>query len=546
MVETVGPEFLTSWVQTAVEALGEARAEIDALNVFPVPDGDTGTNMYLTMEAAELALATAKQELEPSTGPGQEDAQTLLVLSKSVVQGALVGARGNSGVILSQILRGMLRIDPISDGSLRGSGEAVRAGLAEAQELAYEAVGDPKEGTMLTVIRYAAEAAAEVPEDDLALVIKAAADGAARALELTPTMLPVLAEAGVVDSGGKGIVVILDAFCEVVTGVRRPSPPDRERPHLPELAGVVHDYAGPKYEVMYLLHVDDAAVPDLRQQLGRMGDSLVAVGGDGLWNVHVHVDDAGAPIEAAMAVGKPFRIKVTWLADLGSHEPHPSHARGRVLICVAHGPGVVDLLEKSGAIPLFCEPRVAPSTGEFLAAITEASTGEVVILPSDKNVRPAAEAAAAAANDEGFRVAVLPTRSIVGSLAAVAVHDPAMNFDQDVVAMSQAAGALRYGGVTVASREAMTSAGTCRPGDILGIVGGDFLEIGQSVAAVASATLDRLTSAGGELVTIVVGADAERRDVEAVTHNLEKRNPGVEVVVYEGGQPFWPMIFGVE
>ena len=216
------------------------------------------------------------------------------------------------------------------------------------------------------------------------------------------------------------------------------------------------------------------------------------------------------------------------------------------MICVAHGPGVVDLLEKSGAIPLFCEPRVAPSTGEFLAAITEASTGEVVILPSDKNVRPAAEAAAAAANDEGFRVAVLPTRSIVGSLAAVAVHDPAMNFDQDVVAMSQAAGALRYGGVTVASREAMTSAGTCRPGDILGIVGGDFLEIGQSVAAVASATLDRLTSAGGELVTIVVGADAERRDVEAVTHNLEKRNPGVEVVVYEGGQPFWPMIFGVE
>lgn len=546
MVETLGPEFLTSWVRTAVGALGEARAEIDALNVFPVPDGDTGTNMYLTMEAAELALASAAEEVERSNVDGQEDTEALLVLSKAVVHGALVGARGNSGVILSQILRGMLRVNPVSGGSLRGSGDAVRVGLAEAQELAYASVGDPKEGTMLTVIRYAADAAAEVSEDDLALVVQAAADGASKALELTPTLLPVLAEAGVVDSGGKGIVVILDALCEVVTGSRRPSPPEREKPRLPELSGIVQDYSGPKYEVMYLLKVDDAAVPDLRQQLGRMGDSLVTVGGDGLWNVHVHVDDAGAPIEAAMTVGTPFRIKVTWLADPGSQEPHPSHARGRILICVAHGPGVVDLLEESGVIPLFCKPRVAPSTGEFLAAITEASTGEVVILPSDKNARSAAEAAAAAANDEGFRVAVVPTRSIVESLAAIAVHDSAMRFDNDVVAMSQAAGVLRYGAVTVASREAMTSAGMCRPGDILGIVGGDFLELGDSVETVANATLDRLMRAGGELVTIVVGADAERGDVEAVTKNVEQQNPGVEVVVYEGGQPFWPMIFGVE
>lgn len=546
MVETVGPEFLTSWVQTAVAALGEARAEIDALNVFPVPDGDTGTNMYLTMEAAALALAAAAAEVEQSPEADQGDAAILSALSKAVVHGALVGARGNSGVILSQILRGMLKIDPVSDGSLLGSGEAVRAGLGEAQELAYASVGDPKEGTMLTVVRYAAEAAAEVPESDLASVVKAAADGASKALELTPTMLPVLAEAGVVDSGGKGIVVILDALCEVVTGVRRPRPPARERPRLPKLAAAVNDYVGPKYEVMYLLNTDDVTIPDLRQELGRMGNSLVVVGGDELWNVHVHVDDAGAPIEAAMAVGTPFRIKVTWLADSGSHEPHPSHTRGRVLICVAHGPGVVDLLEESGAISVFCEPKVAPATGEFLNAITEASIGEVVILPSDKNARSAAEAAASAASDQGFRVAVVPTKSIVESLAAIAVHDSAMRFDDDVVAMSQAAGALKYGGVTVASREAMTSAGMCRPGDVLGIVRGDILEIGESIEAVADATLDRLLRAGAELVTVVVGADAVRKDVEAVTRNVERQNPGIEVVVYEGGQPFWPMIFGVE
>ncbi|MDZ7576987.1 MAG: DAK2 domain-containing protein [Candidatus Nanopelagicales bacterium] len=538
MSEVVGAELLRSWVSAAVAALGESRAEIDALNVFPVPDGDTGTNMYLTMEAAALAMAEIDEHLPPVG-----EARAMTGLAAALTRGALLGARGNSGVILSQILRGMVRMDPVTGGHLRDAADAIRTGLDEASTLAYASVARPVEGTMLTVVRAAAESAASCESSEVADVVIAAADGASRALAATPEMLPVLKQAGVVDAGGKGVCVILDALAEVVTGVRKPR--SLEHAKLPTVIMPADGYEGPRYEVMYLLESDDDRVPDLKRDLDSLGESLVVVGGDRLWNIHVHVDDAGAAIEAGMACGRPYRLRVTWLTDTGA-AVRKRGLEGRGVVAVAHGPGVVALLEKLGVESVPSQPRIAPSTGEILAAVAKCGAGEVVILPSDKDTRPAAEAAAVTARQQGTRVAVVPTRSIVQSLSAIAVHDPGLAFDDDVVSMSRASGATRYGAVTVSSRDAMTSAGLCNTGDILGVVDGDIIEVGSDVFDVAVNTIERLMSAGGELVTIVTGADAEESAVDELKRSVCESHPGVEVEVFEGLQPYWPLIFGVE
>src|SRR5215212_3867258 len=286
---TVELAVLLRFADVAVEALAEAREEIDALNVYPVPDGDTGTNMYLTVAAARDALRSATAE-EPDLLKG------LAALRK----GALLGARGNSGVILSQMLGALASTIATAPADERNASIMARA-LREATEGAYAAVGTPVEGTILTVVRAAAAAAQE-------------------ALARTPELLQVLRDAGVVDAGGRGLSVILDAAETALTG-RRPVPVTasigEHRIPIPVSADAGHELSadGPAYEVMYLLDADDAHLPALKEHLGRLGDSLVVVGGDGLWNVHIHVDDVGAAVEAGIAAGRPHRVRVTHFAD---------------------------------------------------------------------------------------------------------------------------------------------------------------------------------------------------------------------------------------
>jgi dihydroxyacetone kinase-like predicted kinase len=296
---------------------------------------------------------------------------------------------------------------------------------------------------------------------------------------------------------------------------------------------------------MYLLDAPDERVPGLKDRLAALGDSLVVVGGDTLWNVHVHVDDAGAAIEAAMAIGSPYRIRVTYLSDVvdaGSQQPH-----GRALVVVAHGQGVADLLEASGVTVLRAPQLGRPSMAEFLEGIEASGATEVVLLPGDKDSRPVAEAAALAARDSGHRVAVIPSRSIVQSLAAVAVHNPSDPFDDDVIAMTRASSETQYAGLTTAIREAMTSAGTCRVGDELGVIAGDILEIGSDLRDVACRVLARMLARGGsELVTVVLGSEAPEDLVPAMEDWIAGHHPEVELVAYEGGQPRWYAIIGVE
>jgi DAK2 domain fusion protein YloV len=511
------------WCVLAAHALGETRVEIDALNVFPVPDGDTGTNLHLTVCAAAEAVGDL---------PGDADTATIW---RALARGALFGARGNSGVILSQVLRGMADVLAVGSAADGGLAESLR----HAADLADDAVAHPVEGTMLSVLRAAAVACDGLR--DLTEVVRSASLGAHSALGLTTGQLDVLARNGVVDAGGAGLCVILDALAAVITDEypERYEVPRRTRPaqEPEEPAG------GFGYEVMYLLaDAADDAVTELRHVLDELGDSLVVVGGEGTWNVHVHVDDAGAAIEAGMRAGRPYRIRVTYLRAEGG--PHARHT-GRGLVAVTVGAGLTALFAGHGASALRREAGHVPRVAELVEAIVLAGD-EVVVLPNEREIVAVAEGAADRAREEGIRVAVIPTRASVQGLAALAVHDSMRRFDDDVIAMTRAAGATRFGQLQIATEEAVTTAGICRPGDVLGLIDGDVHLIGPDLTEVAKQVLVRLLTGGGELVTLITGLAADTGLAETLEQWLHIKRPDVEAVVYDGGQDRYPLLIGVE
>ncbi|GGR61549.1 DAK2 domain fusion protein YloV [Nocardioides luteus] len=533
----------------ATDALASHREEIDALNVFPVPDSDTGTNLYLT-------IAAARDRFREYTGPDWREGL------RSFARGALLGARGNSGVILAEMIGALLRrlVQAADD---ERTAAVFADALRKAANAAYAAVGDPQEGTMLSVLSAAAGAAETCVEGDEKArtrdAMSEAAAAAREALARTPEQLPTLSAAGVVDAGGRGICVLLDAFETALTG-RRPSPQARAAgsPHIPipiqaaaEAGGDGHalEPGGPSYEVMYLLDAEDAAIPDLRKRLQPLGDSLVVVGGEGIWNVHVHVDDVGAAIEAGISAGRPHRIHVTHFAEQIAGQAH-GHANrsGRAVITFAAGPGLAELFRGAGAIVIEGGPRRRPTTSELLEAITASGASEVIVLPNDAPTRQSAEAAARTAEDDlDINVAVIPTRSQVQGLAAIAVHEPGRKFDKDVLEMTATARHARHGAVTISNTRAITMAGPCMPGDALGVLDGDFVKVGPDLETCATYVLARLIGGGGELVTLVSGLEDPTGELaQAVAAWLAANHPAVDVMVYDGGQERYPLLMSVE
>lgn len=533
------------FVDLAADALGEAREEIDALNVFPVPDGDTGTNMFLTVSAARDALVEAVGSTE---APDAEVGTALDALAR----GALLGARGNSGVIFAQMMGAVAdRLGRSAPGDRNAT--TVAEAMHEATDASYAAVGEPVEGTILSVARAASDAALECARDAGSRsgdVYAAAAAAAREALARTPEQLDVLADAGVVDAGGRGLSVILDAAETALTG-RRPvtTPTTLGARHIP-VPVPRHDLTaeGPAYEVMYLLDAEDAAIPALREALAPLGDSLVVVGGHGLWNVHVHVDDVGAALEAGIAAGRPHRVRVTHFAEqVDAARERTRRRTGRAVVAVAAGPGLARLFTEAGAIVVEGGPGRRPSTAMLLDAIVGSAAAEVVVLPNDPDsVRVAEVAARTAEQEHSLEVAVVPTVAQVQGLAALAVHEPGRGFEPDVLEMTATARHARHGAVTVAARRAMTMAGPCEPGDALGVVAGDFAVVGEALEEVATDVLGRLLGGGGELVTLVVGADVPAGLPEQCEAWVAEHHPHVDVVTYQGGQERYPLLVGVE
>ncbi|WP_307817910.1 DAK2 domain-containing protein [Nocardia acididurans] len=602
---------LLRWGQLCLAGLEEHRDEINALNVFPVADADTGTNLLSTMRAAVRAAEIAAEETlaaeatpaqataadasaevaenagaaavagEGKVGPARDAAPITSVLRADAVAGAMaraatVGARGNSGIILSQVLRGVA--DSVGDRPL--SEAALRRALRRAAVLVREALSSPVEGTMLTVLDRAAERAADCSEQSLAAVALAAADGAAKALGETPAQLGVLREAGVVDAGARGLLVLLDQLVAVTSGqaparpeYRRQARPaearsDRARSGtaagngaagsgtvgasggarvaVPESAvaqhvSVSHDRVVPQYEVMYLLaDTDERRMAELRDLLGGLGDSVVVVGdGAGMWSAHVHCADAGAAVEAGLAAGRLSGIRIENLAVSG-HAPQGPLDRG--ILAVASGAGAVRLFEDAGAAVL--EGEVTADV--LLAAIQRMPQREVLVLPN--GALPAHElvAVSVAARDGHREVLMLPSGSMVQGLAALSMHDAGRAAADDAFAMSEAAAGTRWGALRIAPERALTIVGTCAAGDGLGLVGHDVVVIDPDVRAAARTLLDRMLGLGGELVTMLMGAQAPQGLSEELAEHVAAGFPGVEVVVYPGGQAVDLVQIGVE
>jgi uncharacterized protein len=515
------------WVDLATAALERERERIDALNVYPVPDGDTGTNLHLTLQQAQADARVLPE------GAGLSE------VCEAMARGALMGARGNSGIIASQLLRGCTR--GFAGRARAGAAELVTA-LRRGNDEAWAAVERPVEGTMLSVTQAAALAAEGSSVSD---VLQASCSAAREALQRTTHQLPELEAANVVDAGGAGVVVLLEALLAAVTGKDvREEERIAQRGSAAEAARESCDHLpldGPEFEVMYLLEAPEDRVVALRGELAPLGTSLVVVGGDGLWHVHVHVDDAGAAVEAAVRAGRPSRIRITHFAGTGA-----PRASGVGVVAWAAGPGLAELFRASGVVPVTPPGGHRASTGEVLDAVRRTGKRSVVVLPNDPDTLSVARAAASSAREEGLRVTVVPTRAQVQGLAAAAVHDPAGELDQDVAAMSAAAGATRHGAVTIAAREAITMAGRCSPGDVLGVLDGDFAVIGNDVVAVAQEVVTRLLSGGGEMVTLVTGDEAPEGLAAHVSAAVRRVHPEVEVTVVDGGQPRYPLLVGVE
>lgn len=520
------------------QALRAHREELDSLNVYPIPDGDTGTNMSLTQEAVEQALAGM-------------DGATMREVGDVIARASLMGARGNSGVILSQVLRGLCeslcRTDDPGPGALADA-------LQTAAEQAYRAVAHPVEGTVLTVASGAARAAVQAADGgaDLPAVAEAALEAARESVARTRDMLPELRAAGVVDAGGKGLLLLFDALWSAIAA----NPMTEQVGPLGPIGHVEEDL-GPavvefKYEVQYLLEGEEDRVPSLRERLSRLGDSVVVVGGGGTFKVHVHTNEPGTAVEEGLDVGSPRDILITDLESDVARHCLAGQARAvqmveqRVaLVAVAEGEGLTAIFRSLGAVVVPGGPGRNPSVGELLEAIEAAPADAVIVLPNHENIVPAAERAA---SESRKPTEVIRTTSIPQGVAAAAAFHPLEELDSNTLSVLAAVDETAAGALARATRDADTPAGGVREGDWLGIDGrtGRALATGPDPAAVAVDLARRLRLPAHEVLTLFVGAAPSGQEAEAMEAALREALPDLEVEVHRGGQPHHDYLIGLE
>jgi len=544
-------------IGTFRDGLRSHQQLINRMNVYPVPDGDTGTNMALTMESVAIEL----------DGLGSTD---LDATCRAIAHGSLMGARGNSGVILSQLLRGLS--DGLNVAGGRPGAPDLAGALVTADRLAREAVQRPVEGTILTVARGAAVRASAAADrgGSLVVVAEAARAGAAEALARTPDLLAVLAQAGVVDAGGTGYLLLFDALLAVVDDRKMPEPPE-----LPEVAGVAGtglssgsaaereayaELAGLRYEVMYLLEAADETIPAFKEVWAGLGDSIVVVGGDGLWNCHIHTDEVGPAIEACLDAGRPRSIRVTdlleeveeerWVREgAGDQASGPSEAPlgptpVTSVVAVASGDGIGRIFRSLGVQRLIAGGQsMNPSIAELVEAVDALDSDEVIVLPNNGNIRPVANRV-----DELSvkRVWVVPTETITEGFAALLAYDPEAGGEANAAAMEATARRVVPGEVTRAVRDAETAAGPVRTGDWLGLSRDGIEVVGDTLSAAACGLLELLVTADHDLVTIIEGEGSGAADTRRITEWLKEARPVVETEVHHGGQPLYPYLFSIE
>jgi fatty acid kinase len=557
-LERLDVHALREVITTFRDTVRRHAGGLNRLNVYPVPDGDTGTNMARTLDAVVAEMETV-------------DADDLDATCDAISHGSLMGARGNSGVILSQILRGLTST---LKQHAEGTGQKVADALTAASAGAYQAVLKPVEGTILTVVRESAEAAKLASAGDATLIdtLRAARDAGRTALANTPELLPVLKDAGVVDAGGAGYLLFLDSALHVVDGEPLPEPDEYDGPSSEQIevvpsrtSGIAGelDVSEQRYEVMYFLDLLDDRIDDFKKGWGAIGDSIVIVGGDGIWNCHVHTNDIGAAIEVAIELdGRPKQIRVTDLFEevaeehayreatmTGEHVPTRAGAGlprvTTAVVAVCSGDGLAELFANLGVQGIVAGGQTLnPSTAELLLTVETVNADQVVILPNNKNIIAVAEQVNALTSKQ---VLVVPTRTMPEALAALVVYDPEASVDDNAAEMAEAADSVATGEVTQAVRDSNSEVGPIVTGDWIGIVKGDgIVAVADSVERACRVMLEHLFGGDGELLTMITGSDADPATTASLQAWLGDEHRDVQVEVHAGGQPLYPYLFGVE
>jgi hypothetical protein len=565
VLEEFGADALRHTVIAFRDTMKRHAGGINRLNVYPVPDGDTGTNMSRTLDAVVAELDGASPELDTTC--------------EAISHGSLMGARGNSGVILSQILRGLS--STLKTAKSSGAPRVAEA-LKAASAAAYEAVLKPIEGTILTVVRETADAAQRAANDGatLAAMLRVARAAGQKALDNTPELLPVLKDAGVVDAGGAGFMLLLDSAIHIVDGEPLPEPNYDDGPSAEQLEKVALRHATDgsvdvselRYEVMFLLDLEDTKLKRFKNAWGEIGDSIVVVGGDGIYNCHIHTNDIGAAIEAPISIGgRPSKIRVTDLFEEVSEEhakreaelgvpvggSNSSHA-GRTashqaalppvtcaVVAVASGDGLAELFGQMGVHGVVTGGQTMnPSTQELLDAVEHMNATQVVILPNNKNIIPVANKIDELTKKD---VRVVPTCSMPEALAALVAYDPEASAEHNGSQMSRAASSVATGEVTQAIRDTNSDAGPVKAGDFIGLVRGDgVVAVAATLDAACHDLLAKLITPQRELLTIITGSDASSQATDALVAHVGQAHPHISCEVHFGGQPLYPYLFGVE
>jgi DAK2 domain fusion protein YloV len=526
-------------VGAGLASLEASRSRIDDLNVYPVPDGDTGTNLTLTVRAVVDALSVTEAADRPE-------------LARDVARAALMGARGNSGVILSQIVRGAADVLAESTDGIEPR-LAARA-LRSAADAAYRAVRRPVEGTMLSVVRELAEAAelrvdGRVPLSDLLVeLVRRGEEAVAR----TPEQLEVLREAGVVDAGGAGLVELLRGVAAAVAGHSVEEAPAVASATVgPE--GVHLEPSRYRYCTVFVVEGRELDRDGLEAQLERLGDSLLVVGDESTLKVHVHTDDPGAALSLGTAAGAIEGVEIANMQEQQERRerrlaivPNPAPAARTGVVAVVPGDGnrrlFESLAEAVGLIRIVEGGQTSnPSTAELLDALRGLEVDEAILLPNNSNVRLAAEQAAEHAD---VPVEVVPTDSVPAGLAALVAYDGARGAAENAAEMRAAAGAVAAGEVTRASRAVRVNGLAIRHGDWLGLADGEPVAGGDEFAEVAWAVAERLLTEPRSVLTLLTGV--EPLSLDGLLDRLHASHPGLEVEVHEGGQPHYPLLLGAE
>ncbi len=517
----------TAWLERNVNL-------INALNVYPVPDGDTGTNMFLTMQACVREIEGVKEN-------------SAWMVAQKAAYGALMGARGNSGVILSQIWRGFAKaLDKKDVIKVQDLADA----LAEAAATAYKGVIKPVEGTILTVIREMSEAIQAIRHqtDDLIVALEHVVEAARIAVARTPSLLPILKEAGVVDAGGQGLLVIMEGFLRYLRGekLETEAPPEKVALKTEALEG---EYG---YDVQFIIKGQNLDVEEIRRELSTMGDSVLVVGDSTTVKVHLHTNEPGTPLNYGIKWGALVDIVIENMQEqyrefVLSRETQPAPpkpSRGIAVVAVVPGKGLADVFRSLSTDAIVSGGQTMnPSIEEILQAINSLEAEEVIILPNNPNVILTAQQAA---EISGKKVKVIPSRSIPQGISALLSFNPELTLEENAEAMSEAMKYVRTGEITLAIRSTQVEGVKVTEGQLIGLVDGKLTAVGETLEEITFKLLEKMEAEKGEVLTLYYGNGVSEEETLALVRKIEEKYPNLNVEAIWGGQPFYHYIISLE